>query len=363
MASNSFGELLRITTWGESHGRAMGVVIDGCPAGMPIAVEEINEALSLRAPGRSEFTSPRQEPDRAELYSGVFEGLTTGAPIAIIIPNHDANSAAYAGMQAVLRPGHAQFTYTEKYGVYDYRGGGRASARETVCRVAAGVIAKKILASASIEVCAYLSRIGDYEANVDASDWATLQQAIRQSVIFCPDEVTAQLMQQQIRLVRDMGNSIGGVVSFCARGLPIGLGDPVYAKLDALLAYAMLSIPASKGFEMGEGFAAANLMGSEHNDAFIANNGQITTQTNHAGGLLGGISNGMPLFGRVAFKPTSSIRQPQVSVNRLGMPQPFELPAGSRHDPCVAIRAVPVVESMCALVLADRLLLQRCARV
>jgi chorismate synthase len=333
MASNSFGQLLRITTWGESHGKAIGLVIDGCPAGIAITEEDINHALLRRAPGRSDLTSPRKEPDCAQLYSGVYEGVTTGTPISIIIPNHDADSSPYEAMQDVLRPGHAQFTYMEKYGVFDYRGGGRASARETACRVAAGVLAMKILATANITVQAYLSQVGDQHG------------------------------EDKIREVKDAGDSIGGVVSFVATGLSVGLGDPVYAKLEACLASAMLSIPASKGFEIGDGFAAAALLGSEHNDAFMAEQGRISTVTNHAGGVLGGISTGMPLVGRVAFKPTSSIRHPQASVNQRGEASTFQFPETARHDPCVALRAVPVVEAMCALVLADALLMQRCARI
>ncbi len=363
MASNTFGQQLRMTTWGESHGKAIGVVVDGCPAGVEITVEEVNQALAWRAPGKSEYTSPRKETDGAEIYSGVYNGITTGAPISIIIANRDADSSAYHSLQKVLRPGHAQFTYLKKYGVTDHRGGGRASARETACRVAAGVLAKKILAQFGMHVCSYLAQVGDTLATVDESDVLLLQQATQRDMIFCPDPSASAIMQQRILMAKQAGDSIGGVVNFVAQGLPVGLGDPVYAKLDALLASAMLSIPASKGFEIGEGFAAAHLTGSVHNDAFVAENGYIFTQTNHAGGVLGGISTGMPLTGRVVFKPTSSIRQAQVSVDVSGNPQIVQQPANARHDPCVAIRAVPVVEAMCALVLADALLMQRSAQV
>lgn len=337
MSSNSFGQLFRITTWGESHGKAIGVVIDGCPAGLIITEEEINTALALRAPGNSPYTSPRKEHDHAEIYSGVFEGKTTGTPISIIIHNRDPRTSAYEPMKNVLRPGHANFTYLEKYGVFDYRGGGRASARETACRVAAGAIAKKLLAHQGIHVTAYLASIGD------------------------SNEVS--LMMQKVQAARDTGDSLGGIVAFEVTGLPVGLGDPVYEKLEANLAKAMLSLPATKGFEMGEGFRAAVMSGSEHNDLFTQDDARIITKTNHAGGTLGGISTGMPLKGRVAFKPTSSIQKTQASLDLQGNTINFTLPEGSRHDPCVAIRAVPVVEAMCALVLADASLMNRCSRL
>lgn len=337
MASNSFGQIFRITTWGESHGKGIGVVIDGCPAGLAITEAEINEALALRAPGQSPYTSPRKEKDHAEIYSGVFEGITTGAPISIIIHNHDAKSNAYEPIKNLLRPGHANFTYLEKYGVFDYRGGGRASARETACRVAAGAVAKKLLQHEGIHLTAYLDSIAGIQER--------------------------EAMMKKIDEAIETGDSLGGIVSFEVTGLPIGLGDPVYEKLEANLAKAMLSLPATKGFEIGEGFQAANMQGSEHNDLFINQEERIITQTNHAGGTLGGISTGMPLTGRVAFKPTSSIKKAQQTLNKNGKTVDFILPEGSRHDPCVAIRAVPVVEAMCALVLADAWLLDRCAKL
>jgi chorismate synthase len=362
MPSNSFGQLFRITTWGESHGKAIGVVIDGCPAGVEIHEDEINRALAARAPGRSAVTSPRQESDQAEIYSGVFAGKTTGAPISILIPNRDVNSSHYTDLKDVLRPGHANYTYLQKYGPnYDYRGGGRASARETACRVAAAAIANKILQRYEIQICAYLSQIGSIQIPQTVSTVADLRSKIEQNPIFCPDVECASAMQALILKTKEAGDSIGGVVSFLVTGLPAGLGDPVYEKLEANLAKAMLSIPASKGFEMGEGFQAAQMLGSQHNDAFIQSGGEIQTQTNHAGGTLGGISTGMPVFGRVAFKPTSSIHKAQTTVDLEGNPAVMQLPVGSRHDPCVAIRAVPVVEAMCALVLVDALLLQRSA--
>ena len=326
MASNSFGNLFRITTWGESHGKAIGVVIDGCPAGLAISEADIQMELGRRAPGITPYTSPRKEPDIAHIYSGVFEGLTTGTPISIIIYNADADSSSY--QKDILRPGHANFTYLEKYGIFDYRGGGRASARETACRVAAGAVAKKLLTHFGITCNARLLTPMDKIAQAQAA-----------------------------------GDSIGGIVEFIAQGLPAGLGDPVYEKLEANLAKAMLSIPASKGFEIGEGFRAADMRGSEHNDSFINNGGEIETRTNHAGGTLGGISTGMPLVGKVAFKPASSIAMPQETLTTSGIKNRLELSPKARHDPCVAIRAVPVVEAMLALVLADALLMQRSAKL
>lgn len=362
MASNHFGQHFKITTWGESHGPAMGVVIDGCPAGLQLSVEDINRGLAARAPGRSAHTSPRKEPDVAILYSGVFEGVTTGAPISIVIPNHDADSSKYEAVKHILKPGHANYTYLQKYGVFDYRGGGRASARETACRVAAGVVAEKILSVKGIQTVAYLSQMGEIAMPNHTLSLDALNAAIHTNPFLCPDEATAVAMQGLSETVQAAGDSIGGVVSFHVEGLPAGLGDPVYEKLEANLAKAMLSIPASKGFEIGEGFAAATLRGSQHNDAFTSD-AKAPTATNHAGGTLGGISTGMPLLGRVAFKPTSSIKHAQQSVDLSGQATTFTLPEGSRHDPCVAIRAVPVVRAMVNLVLVDALLMQHTTRL
>lgn len=328
MASNFFGNIFRVTTWGESHGKAIGVVIDGCPAGLALDETDIQVELTKRAPGINPNTSPRKEKDQAQILSGIFEGKTTGTPISIIIWNQDVDSSHYEPMKDLLRPGHANYTYLEKYGCFDYRGSGRASARETACRVAAGAVAKKLLAYYDIQVEAYIHSMGDVEA------------------------------------AKKAGDSVGGVVEFKVLHMPVGLGDPIYEKLEANLAKAMLSLPASKGFEIGEGFQAAHMLGSEHNDPFIKNQvGEKTMSSNHSGGTLGGISTGLPLIGRVAFKPTSSIAQMQKTIDLEGKEQFFELPAGSRHDPCVAIRAVPVVEAMCALVIADAILLNRCARL
>lgn len=322
MASNSFGNLFTITTWGESHGPAMGVVIDGCPAGIDLSQQEIQTELDQRRPGSSPYVSPRNEPDQAEILSGIFEGKTTGTPISILIRNKDAVSSDYNELKDILRPGHANYTYLKKYGIFDYRGGGRASARETACRVAAGAVAKKLLAGKNIQITAKLENL---------------------------DEKALETLQKE-------GDSIGGVVACTAEGLPAGLGDPIYEKLEARLAYAMLSIPAARGFEIGAGFQAARMKGSEHNDCFFKEEDQIKTKTNHSGGVLGGISTGMPLYFRVPFKPTSSIRISQDTVTTDGELTHLQ-PKKGRHDPCVAIRAVPVVEAMTALVLTDAYLM------
>ncbi|OGN56618.1 MAG: chorismate synthase [Chlamydiae bacterium RIFCSPHIGHO2_12_FULL_44_59] len=361
MASNFFGQLFRITTFGESHGKAIGVVIDGCPAGLKITESEVNQELAHRQPGKSPYTSPRGESDQAEILSGVFRGETTGAPISILIWNKDADSSKYESIKNLLRPGHANFTYLQKYGIFDYRGGGRSSARETAARVAAGAIAKKLLAFFKIEICAFVAEIGGIAIREPHFDsLVKLKKKVLANPIFCPDEKQAEKMMKAILEAKEEGDSLGGILQAAVMNLPPGLGDPVYAKLEALLASAMLSLPATKGFEIGSGFAAARMKGSEHNDAFdIDEKGCITTKTNCAGGLLGGISTGLPLTFRVAFKPTSSIKKTQNTVNIKGEKKSFKLPKGSRHDPCVAIRAVPIIEAMTACVLADALLMKR----
>lgn len=363
MASNSFGTIFRITTWGESHGKAIGVVIDGCPAGLEIAEDELNAALALRAPGRNPYTSPRAETDGAEILSGVFEGKTTGAPISIIIPNKDVDSSKYEPIKELLRPGHANYTYLEKYGIFDYRGGGRSSARETACRVAAGAIAKKLLAHMDIQLTAYIKKIGTIEATIEVDDVEHVRAATYQSAIFCPDPDASLAMAAALEKAKAEGDSLGGMVEFVILSVPPGVGDPLYEKLEANLAYAMMGLPATKGFEMGAGFESVAMSGSKHNDCFINDAMQVKTRTNHAGGTLGGISTGMPIVGRVAFKPTSSIMKPQETLTTKGKQATIELPSGSRHDPCVAIRAVPVVEAMAALVLVDAILLSRCVRL
>jgi chorismate synthase len=357
MASNSFGQVFRVTTWGESHGPALGVVIDGCPAGVALDIDDIQSMLNRRAPGGHHLTSPRKELDEAHLYSGVFEGYTTGAPISIVVYNRDIDSSKYFPIKDVLRPGHGQYTYQKKYGIYDYRGGGRASARETLARVAAGAVAKKVLSHTSIQVKAYLSQVGDL--HMGQANW----EHHRHSPLFCADEQFEVSLLAYLKQIKDAGNSIGGVVSLLVEGVPVGLGDPIYEKLEANLAHAMLSIPASKGFEIGDGFSSASANGQQFNDLFTLKEQQVSLNSNHAGGTLAGISNGMPIEAKVAFKPTSSIMSAQNTVNRSGQPDVFQLPEGSRHDPCVAIRAVPVVEAMCYCVLVDAWLSNRLARM
>lgn len=325
MGSNTFGNSFCITTWGESHGKAVGVVIDGCPAGIELREADLNDALALRAPGKSPYTSPRKEPDEAEILSGLFEGRTTGAPISVIIYNRDADSSKYTPIKHLARPGHANTTYLNKYGYFDYRGGGRASARETACRVAAGAIADKLLELHGISTFARIDEVGGKKSGYE------------------------QLLEGAM----EEGDSLGGVIAFEIKGLPPGLGEPIYQKFESQLAQAMLTIPATKGFEIGSGFEAARMRGSEHNDSFRS---LSETETNHAGGVLGGITNGMVVYGRVAVKPTSSIKIKQQTVDLDGNKAEFQLPEGSRHDPCVAFRAVPVVRAMASLVAADLLL-------
>lgn len=363
MAANAFGNIFRITTFGESHGKAIGVVIDGCPAGLEISEEEVNGDLALRAPGKSPYTTPRKESDFGEILSGIFEGKTTGAPICILIRNKDQDSSKYTPIKDLLRPGHANYTYIQKYGIFDYRGGGRSSARETACRVAAGAVAKKILKHYKISVAAYIKQIGPIAADIRFANIQDLREATYNDPLFCPDPKASAAMVECLQKAMDEGDSLGGVIEFIAMSLPPGLGDPVYEKLEANLALAMMSLPATKGFEMGSGFKAASMKGSEHNDLFVMEEGHVETKTNFAGGTLGGISTGMPLVGRVAFKPTSSIKKKQETVNLEGENKIFELPEGSRHDPCVTIRAVPIVEAMAAITLVDALLYNRCVRL
>lgn len=363
MASNSFGTLFKIMTWGESHGKAIGVVIDGCPAGVLLNEELINEELFWRAPGVKTYTSARKEPDKADILSGVFEGRTTGTPISIMIWNRDQQSQHYEPLKNLLRPGHANYTYMQKYGCFDYRGGGRASARETACRVAAGAIAKQLLSDVGVFVVAYMRSIGPIQSNFVLSDLSgkekELQRQVRESGVFCPDTVATERMQDILGQALQEKDSLGGVVEAVAFNVPAGWGDPIYEKIEANLAKAMLSLPASKGFEIGAGYASAAMKGSQHNDLFYGDEGSIRLSSNHAGGTLGGISNGMPIVIRVPFKPPSSIGKDQSTVNFQGLTQTLSLPEGSRHDPCVAIRAVPVVEAMFALVLVDAMLMNR----
>lgn len=350
---STFGHLFRVTTFGESHGGGVGVVIDGCPPRLEISPEEIQVELDRRRPGQSRITTPRQETDTCEILSGIFEGKTSGTPIAILVRNKDARSQDYSEMAQVYRPSHADATYDAKYGIRNWQGGGRASARETIGRVAAGAIAKKILQQvAGVEIIGYVKRIKDLEALVNP-DQVTMAQ-VESNIVRCPDPVYAEKMIDLIDQTRRSADSIGGVVECVARNVPKGLGDPVFDKLEADLAKGLMSLPASKGFEIGSGFAGTLLTGQEHNDEFYANNGEIHTSTNRSGGIQGGISNGENIVLRVAFKPTATIGKKQRTVTREG--EETTLAAKGRHDPCVLPRAVPMVEAMVALVLCDHLL-------
>ncbi len=364
MASNFFGQIFRITTFGESHGPAIGVVIDGCPSGLSITKEEIEKDLKRRSPGNNPHTSPRKEKDFVEILSGIHEGQTTGSPITLIIRNEDANPGAYEPIRHLYRPGHANFTYLQKYGLFDNRGGGRASARETAARVAAGSVAKKLLHHHKIFFVSFVSQIGDITiTSPDPLNLQALQQKTDESPIFCPDPEISLTMEKKLKQIQEENDSIGGVVS-CIAHIPPGLGDPIYQKLEALLAYAMLSIPATKGFEIGSGFSSSSMKGSEHNDLFELDfQENIYTKTNFAGGTLGGISTGSPLLFRVAFKPASSIKKPQNTVSIDKKNSILDLGPLARHDPCVAIRGAPVVEAMTALVLADAFLINRTIRL
>ncbi len=347
---NSFGKLFRITTWGESHGPAVGVIIDGCPPRMPLTVEEIQADLDRRRPGQSDITTPRKEADKVEILSGVFEGLTTGVPISLLVRSADARPEAYAEMREKFRPSHADYTYQAKYGHRDHRGGGRSSARETIGRVAAGAVARKILQLAGgLEVRAFVIQIHDIAAPVIAR-FPTLAE-VEASPVRCPHLETAAQMVERIKQARSAGDSVGGVIECRVRNVPVGLGEPVFDRLEADLAKAMLSLPATKGFEIGSGFAGTLLKGSQHNDAFVAPGGSIRTATNRSGGVQGGISNGEEIVFRTAFKPTATILQPQKTVDVRGTET--ELVARGRHDPCVVPRAVVIVEAMTALVLVD----------
>jgi len=348
--SNSFGQNFRITTWGESHGPAVGVVIDGCPARLPITAEEIQADLDRRRPGQSDITTPRKEADQVEILSGVFEGLTTGVPISLVVHSGDQRPGAYDEMKEKYRPSHADYTYQAKYGHRDHRGGGRSSARETIGRVAAGAVARKILHLANqLEIRAYVTRIHDITAPA-VIGFPTLAD-VEANAVRCPDAATAVKMIERIKQARSEGDSVGGVIECRVRNVPVGLGEPVFDRLEADLAKAMLSLPATKGFEVGSGFAGTLLKGSQHNDAFVSKGGQVQTATNLSGGVQGGISNGEEIVFRTAFKPTATILQPQKTVDVRG--QETELLARGRHDPCVVPRAVVIVEAMTALVLVD----------
>ena len=355
--ASTFGKLFSITTFGESHGGGVGVVVDGCPARLPISVEEIQRDLDRRRPGQSRLTTPRQEADRVEILSGVFEGRTLGTPIGLLVRNEDARASSYEPFKDIYRPSHADFTTEAKYGIRNWKGGGRASARETVGRVAAAAIARKLLAElANVEVLGWVQSVQDINGEIDPARVSLPQ--VEATPTRCPDPAAAARMFERIDEARRNQDSLGGVVQCVARRVPPGLGEPVFDKLEAELARAMLSLPASKGFEIGSGFAGTLLTGSSHNDPFIPGpNGLPRTRTNHSGGIQGGISNGEDILIRVAFKPTATIAQPQDTVDRDN--RAVVLEAQGRHDPCVLPRAVPMVEAMFCLVLADQLLRQR----
>lgn len=359
MAGNSFGKLFRITTYGESHGPAMGVVIDGCPAGLKVDMEQAQADLDRRRPGQSRITTQRKEADRVEVLSGLFEGTTTGMPISLLIRNEDAKSKDYSHIQDKYRPSHADYTYQAKYGVRDYRGGGRSSARETVARVAAGAIAKQLLATVGVQINAYVSSVGDIDVtrSYDQLDMAEAEN----NLVRCADPDIAEDMIAAIDAARKAGDTLGGIITGVARGVPPGWGQPVFDKLHVELGKAMLSINAVKGFEYGSGFAGTRMKGSEHNDIFKNDAGKVVTTTNHSGGMQGGISNGMDIYYRVAFKPVATIMQDQQSIDEHG--ETVTIKGKGRHDPCVVPRAVPIVEAMAALVLADHYLLAQTARL
>ncbi len=355
---NTYGHNFRISTFGESHGPAIGVIIDGCPAGISIQEEFIQQELDRRKPGQSRITTQRQEDDTFRILSGVFEGKSTGTPIAIVIENQDQRSKDYSHIQDIFRPSHADFTYDAKYGVRDYRGGGRSSARETAARVAAGAVAKLFIAESGIKIQAYVSRVADLVApHYTQLDLTKTED----NIVRCPDPATAEKMIALIDQVRLDRDTIGGIVTGVISNVPVGLGEPVFDKLHAELGKAMLSINAVKGFEYGSGFEGISLRGSQHNDAFYREGDRVRTKTNHSGGIQGGISNGEDIYFNVAFKPVATIMQDQPSVDRSG--NDVTVSGKGRHDPCVLPRAVPIVEAMGALVIADFLLRSKLSKI
>jgi len=354
---SSFGQLFRISTFGESHGGAVGVILEGCPPRLPLDLAAIQAELDRRRPGQSRITTPRREDDRVEILSGLLDGVTLGTPIALVVRNQDQRPQDYREMEVAFRPSHADATYQAKYGIQARSGGGRASARETIGRVAAGAIAKQLLAHvAGTEVIAWVRRIHTIEASIDPATVSL--EAVEANIVRCPDGALAERMIERIEAIGRDGDSCGGVIECLVRRPPVGLGMPVFDKLEADLAKAVMSLPATKGFEIGSGFNGTLLLGSEHNDAFLpSEDGRLRTATNNSGGIQGGISNGEPITLRVAFKPTATIRKEQQTINAAG--EATTLSAKGRHDPCVLPRAVPMVEAMVALVLADHLLRQQ----
>lgn len=350
---NTFGHLFRITTWGESHGGGVGVVVDGCPPRLPLTEADIQPDLNRRRPGQSAIVTPRKEPDHVEILSGTFQGKTTGSPICMWVKNEDARPEAYAEMATKFRPSHADFTYWAKYGIRNWQGGGRASARETIGRVAAGAIAKKLLRERfGVEVLAYVKQVHKIVAEVNPDK--VQAKAIESNIVRCPDPQAAARMIRLIERIRSQGDSVGGIVEGLARGVPAGWGDPVFDRLQADLAKGMMSLPAAKGFDIGSGFGCVLLTGLEHNDLFRMKGGRVRTLTNNSGGIQGGISNGETIFFRVAFKPTATVMHEQKTVDESGANT--TLKGRGRHDPCVLPRAVPLVEAMTALVLVDHAL-------
>jgi chorismate synthase len=358
MAGNSFGSAFRVTTFGESHGPAVGVIVDGCPPRIAVDVADIQRELDRRRPGQSAITTQRREPDQVEILSGLHEGLTQGTPIAMLVRNQDNRSGDYDEMRTKFRPSHADYTYKAKYGIRAWQGGGRASARETVGRVAAGVVARKVLENVAghpVDIVAWVGRVQDLEITADPA--TVTREAVDANIVRCPDPAMAERMIARIDEARKAGDSLGGVVEAIVRGAPAGWGEPVFDKLEADLAKAMLSLPAAKGFEIGSGFAGTYLTGSQHNDPFYDGGGRVRTRSNRSGGVQGGISNGEDIAIRVAFKPTATILREQETVDEDG--HDTTIKARGRHDPCVLPRAVPIVEAMMAIVLADHCLRQR----
>ena len=354
MAGNSFGNVFKLTTFGESHGVAIGGVIDGCPAGISIDFDAVQQEMDRRKPGQSKIVTQRKEPDTVEFLSGIFEGITTGTPIGFIIKNANQKSKDYSHIKDVFRPSHADFTYNKKYGQRDYRGGGRSSARETACRVVAGAIAKQFLST--IEINAYTSAVGDIslDKNYQELDFSKTES----NPVRCPDPILAEQMIENIKAIRKEGDTIGGTVSCVIKNVPVGLGEPVFDRLHAQLGKAMLSINAVKGFEYGSGFEGVKMKGSAHNDVF---NNDGSTKTNRSGGIQGGISNGMDIYFNVAFKPVATVMQAQETIDKNG--NTVEMHGKGRHDPCVVPRAVPIVEAMAAFVIADFMLLNRISKL
>ena len=357
--SNTFGKIFTLTSFGESHGVGIGGVIDGFPAGIPVDLDFIQQELNRRKPGQSKITTDRKEADQVEFLSGIFEGKSTGCPIAFLVRNTNQHSSDYDNLREVFRPSHADFTYTQKYGIRDHRGGGRSSARETIARCVGGALAKLALKELGISIQAYTSQVGTIALENDYKKYDL--NLIETNAVRCPDPQKAQEMEEYIAGVKAEGDTIGGIITCVVKGCPIGLGEPVFGKLQAALGHAMLTINAVKGFEYGEGFAGVIQRGSEQNDLFFNDKGQINTRTNHSGGIQGGISNGQDIYFRVAFKPVATLLQEQCTVNVNG--EDAKVKARGRHDPCVLPRAVPIVEAMTAMTLLDYYLMNKCTRL